>query len=50
MYFLSKFSEINLRESGWGNSFNDLSTPRAMAYFKRCIEEHANANCHYVTA
>lgn len=42
MYFLSVFREINVREGGCGNPSNDISIPRAMAYFKRCIEEHAN--------
>lgn len=50
LYFLSKFSEIDSRESGvglcvWesrGGSSNDTSTSRAVASFKRCIEVHAN--------
>lgn len=42
LYFLSKFSKINLGEGGCGDPSNDISTPRTMAYFKRCIEEHAN--------
>lgn len=42
MYFLSIFREINVGEGGCGNPSNDISIPRAMAYFKRCIEEHAN--------
>lgn len=51
LYFLSKFSEIDLWESGGGSvcaqgqlggSSNDISAPRAVAYFKRCIEVHAN--------
>jgi hypothetical protein len=41
-YFLSKFSEINLMKSGGGGPSNDISAPRAVAYFKRCIEVHAN--------
>ena len=47
-YFPSKFSEIDSRESSIGvcggrqqrGSSNDTS--RAVAYFKRCIEVHAN--------
>lgn len=42
LYFLSKFSKIDFGEGGCGDPSNDISTPRAMAYFKRCIEEHAN--------
>ena len=42
LYFLSKFSEINFGEGGCGDPSNNISTPRAMAYFKGCIEEHAD--------
>ena len=42
LYFLSKFSEINFLEGGCGDPSKDISTSRAMACFKRCIEKHAN--------
>lgn len=42
LYFLSKFSDINVGEGGCGDPCKDISTPRAMAYFQRRIEEHAN--------
>lgn len=29
-------------EAGCGDPSNDISIPRAMAYFKRRMEEHAN--------
>lgn len=42
LYFLSVFREINVGEGNGGNSSNDIPIPGTMAYFKRCIEEHAN--------
>lgn len=31
-----------MEEGGCGDPSNDISISRAMGYFKRCIEEHAN--------
>lgn len=42
LYFLSVFSEISLGAGGCGAPSDDISIPRAVAYFRRCIDEYAD--------